>query len=81
MSAAPILADLTRLFREVFDDEALELALDTSPDDIPAWDSFHQITIVIAAERHFGVKLTVTEIEGISDVGSIVRLIEAKAAH
>jgi acyl carrier protein len=80
MTDADILAGLTDLFREVFDDPSIALSATTTADDIPAWDSMNHITIVVEAERRFGVKFQTAEIEEMKNVGDFVRLIGAKLA-
>ncbi len=78
MDSEIVLRELTPIFRDVFDDSALQLSLRTSPADIAEWDSFHRITLVVAAEQRFGFKLQASEIERVSDVGSLVQLILEK---
>ena len=72
------LATLTDVFRDVFDDDTLELTPETVADDIPDWDSVSHITLVVETERVFGVKFKAAEIEELKNVGDFVRLIDAK---
>jgi acyl carrier protein len=58
MTEAETYAELTSVFREVFDDDGLMLHPDTTADDIPGWDSQANITLVAAAEQHFGVRVS-----------------------
>jgi len=69
---------LTRVFRDVFDDEALEVAESTSARDVPAWDSLAQVKLVIAVEQEFGVKFTTSEIGSWSNVGDLKRALRSK---
>jgi acyl carrier protein len=78
MDHAAILAGLTDLFREIFDDDRLVLAPDTAAADVPGWDSMNHITIVVEAERRFGVKFRTSEIEELHNVGEFITLIEQK---
>ena len=80
MNQDQILHDLTGIFRDVFDDPALRLTPTTTAQDVPGWDSMNHITIVVAAERHFGIKVQTAEIEGLQNVGQFVALIESKLA-
>ena len=70
---------LTRVFREVFDDETIELADATTADDIDEWDSLSHITLVLAVEREFGVKLKAAEVGSLADVGAMIRLLMDRA--
>jgi acyl carrier protein len=75
-----ILARLTDLFREIFDDDRLQLTPDTAAADVPGWDSMNHITIVVEAERRFGVKFRTGEIEDLRNVGEFIALIEQKTS-
>ena len=78
MDNAEILARLTELFREIFDDDALVLKPEMAAADIPGWDSMNHITIVVAAEQRFGVRFQTSEIEELRDVGEFIALIAKK---
>ena len=80
MTLADILAQLTEIFRVVLDDDAIVLNPLTTAADIPAWDSMNHITIVVEAERHFGIKIRTAEIEELHNVGDFMNLIAAKTA-
>jgi acyl carrier protein len=80
MDQATILEKLIEIFRDVFDDPGLTLLLSTTADDVPGWDSMNHITIVVEAERQFGVKFRTSEVEELRNVGDFVNLIEAKTA-
>ena len=69
---------LTNVFREVFDDDALEITDATSADDIDAWDSLMHITLVLAVEREFSVRLSAAEAGLLANVGELVKLIVAR---
>jgi acyl carrier protein len=69
---------LTDLFRELFADDAIVLTPQTTADDIEGWDSFNHISVVVAVETRFGVKMTTAEIEGLANVGALVAAIESK---
>ncbi len=85
MDQNDVMATLTDLLREVFDDPDLAIAPTTSADDIDAWDSMTHITLIVAAEQTFGIHFTAAEMDGMRDVGEMARLIAAKrsvaAAH
>ena len=80
MDEAEAFRMLDGIFREVFDDDALSVKPETSAKDIPGWDSFNHINIIIAAETRFGVKFTTAEVERLRNVGDFVALILQKMA-
>jgi acyl carrier protein len=78
MTPDEILQQLTGIFRSVLDDDDLVLRPETTAADIPAWDSMNHITIVVEAERRFGIKVRTAEIERLRNVGDFMTLIAAK---
>jgi acyl carrier protein len=80
MNESDALADLTEMFREIFDDPTLTLTLETTAADVPDWNSLNHITIIVEAERRFGVKFQTAEVEELKDVGDFVKLILSKRA-
>ncbi len=72
MTADEILATLTTVFRDVFDDESLVLTRDTTAEDIDEWDSLNQIKLILACEKAFSVKLKPRDINTLANVGEMV---------
>ena len=70
---------LQTIFREVFDDDALQLADDTSRETLEAWDSLGHIRLVSAMEDGLGVSFTLDEIEAMASVPQILAVLAAKA--
>lgn len=75
-----ILKELHPIFQDVFDDDNLILTETTSAADIDDWDSLAQIRLVLAIEKHFGIKFAFSELQNTSNVGDIVQLIQNKKA-
>ena len=78
MTNDEIIQDLNEIFREVLDDDSISLTPASTAADIPAWDSMNHITIVVEAERRFGIKVRTAEIEELRNVGDFVALIASK---
>ena len=78
MTESDILAGLTQIFHEVFDDDSIVLTPQTTAEDVPGWDSFAHINILVASEARFGIKFNTAEIEGLRDIGQLVHLIAKK---
>jgi acyl carrier protein len=77
---ATILAGLIDIFRTVLEDPDLELTMETTSDDLPCWDSINHIAIVVEAECRFDIEFRTVEIEDLTRVRELVRLIETKRA-
>lgn len=76
--ATPVMSELTELFRDLFDEEALVLTSETTADQIDGWDSQMHVMLIVAAEQRFGVKFRTAELESLRNVGQFVQLIESK---
>lgn len=78
-------ADITKIvngiFRDIFDDEELVISDATSADDIEDWDSLEQINILVAMEKEFNIKFSVSDVGGLENVGQTIDLIERKLAE
>jgi acyl carrier protein len=78
MQNAEIYDKLNELFRELFADDAIVLNPETTADDIEGWDSFNHLSVIVAVETRFGVKMKTSEIEKLANVGALVSAIESK---
>ncbi len=71
---------LTEVFREVFDDDELEIVDATTADDIEDWDSLQHINLLFAVEPEFGVEFSGVEGGKLADVGARKALLRDKGA-
>ncbi len=78
MTQDDIYAELTAIFRDVFADSAIVAKPEMSAKDVPEWDSFNHINILVAAEMRFGVKFRTTEIGALRNVSDFAALIAEK---
>ena len=79
MEQAPLYSKLTAIFREVFDEDELNVTPQTTADDVDGWDSLSHIRLVLAVSKAFGVKFSASEIGNLKNVGEFAALIEKKA--
>jgi acyl carrier protein len=80
MTPDQILADLTKIMREVFDTEDITPTLQTTAKDIPEWDSLTHVELVVAVEKHWKFKFNAKELNAFKNVGEMVSSIEKKTA-
>ena len=78
MQAEEIYSELTPIFRDLFDDEALTPSPELTAAEVPEWDSFNHINLIVAVERHFRIKFQTAELESLQTVGHLVSLIQSK---
>ncbi|MCB1886619.1 MAG: acyl carrier protein [Rhodocyclaceae bacterium] len=73
-----IYAALNQIFRDVLDNDEINLSPDTTAADVRGWDSLAHINLILAIEQHFKVRFATTEIGGLSNVDELVSLIQAQ---
>lgn len=73
-----IINELNKVFRRVFEDEALEISPQTVAHEVPGWDSFSHATLLMAVEDHFGIEFEGRDVANLQDVGDLLALIETK---
>jgi len=49
--------------------------------DVPGWDSLSHINVVLAVEKHFGVRFKSVEVLRLKNVGDLQRLVDSKLAQ
>lgn len=64
--------DLLPIFREVFENDEIEISETTVAADIPEWDSLNHIYLVVAIEKHFMKKFTTHQIQSWQCVGDVL---------
>jgi acyl carrier protein len=79
MDRSLILKAVTDVFRDVLDNEDIRLADETTAADVEDWDSLSHIQLVVAVEKHFGLRFTSREIQSWANVGAMIDSIAAKA--
>ncbi len=72
---------LEQVFREVFDDEEIELTDEMTADDIDAWDSLTHIQLIVAVEEAFNCKFSTVEVMKLKNVGEFIKLIDRKTGN
>jgi acyl carrier protein len=78
MESAEIVARITPIVREVFDDESIVVDRQLTAADVDGWDSLNHIRLIVSVERAFGLKFTALETGKLKNVGEFVDLIQSK---
>jgi acyl carrier protein len=71
---------LNAVFCKVFDDKDIKISPEMTADNIDEWDSLSHINMVVAIERHFGVKFKNSEIIRWKNIGQMLDSINEKLA-
>ena len=78
MDKNQILADVQEIFRDVLDNEDIEINFDSVADDIEEWDSLSHIQLIVAIEKHFKIKFNSKELMEWKTVGDMIDCICSK---
>ena len=68
-----ILTVLGRIFREVFDNDSMEITYETNSDIIDDWDSVNHVKLVLSIEEEFDIRF---DMEAVSYVSTIRKFVE-----
>jgi acyl carrier protein len=78
MTEQQVRTKLTDVFRDIFDEDGLELSDSMTAADVEGWDSLSHVNLVVAVEKAFGTKFTTKEIGALANVGDFIGLIVRK---
>jgi acyl carrier protein len=73
-----IQARVNGVFQAVFDAPGLTVDSETTANDVDGWDSLTHIDLIVAVEKEFKIRFRTAEVNGMKNVGDLVRLIEQK---
>ncbi|HEY3857403.1 MAG TPA: acyl carrier protein [Verrucomicrobiae bacterium] len=80
MTHAEIHQKLTPIFRDVFDDPAIEIKDTMTAKDVPGWDSLTYVNLIVAVEKAFAVSFTTKEVKSLVNVGALIELLAKRTA-
>ncbi|MEG1896066.1 MAG: acyl carrier protein [Oscillospiraceae bacterium] len=75
MTKQTIFDELTVIFRDIFDDEEIQLTEATTAQDIEDWDSLEQINLLVAIEKKFSIKFKLEDVSHLANVGDMANLV------
>jgi len=73
-----LLAKVQEAFNSAFDIDPQTVGIDTTPNDIPAWDSMGHVALASSLERAFGLSFDVDDLMAMEDVKKILRVVQFK---
>lgn len=78
MERKKIFEKLNVIFRDVMDNDEIELEEDTTAEDIEEWDSLAHVQLIEKIEAVFGVRFSAKEMTSWDELGELVDSIQAK---
>ena len=75
-----ILQEVSGIFKDILDDDDVQVTETSTADDIEEWDSLTHIQLIVAIEKHFKIRFTAAEINNFQNVGEMCVGIQKKLA-
>lgn len=69
---------LTRILRDVMDDQSLVVNDELTAAEVEGWDSLSHVTLMFSVEQEFGIQFMGEEFAELGDIGELRQLIEKK---
>ena len=66
------------VFHEAFGIDAQLISLETTPNEVPAWDSVGHLDLASRLEQAFGINLDVDDLMEMENVREIIRIVNSK---
>lgn len=73
-----VLMKVQSAFESAFHIDARTITLETSPDNVPAWDSMGHVTLASSLEKTFGLTFDVDDLMEMENVQQICRVVQSK---
>ena len=78
MEQVEIVNQLTKIFRNIFNDNQLTIYNEMTAGDVDGWDSLSHMLLITDVETHFEIKFKLRELNKIINVGVLIGFIETK---
>ena len=78
MSREEVIAKVTNVFRDIFDDNNLTINDKTTANDIEGWDSLTHITLISTIAEEFGINFDMSDVVKVENVGDMIDSIMGK---
>jgi acyl carrier protein len=75
-----VMAELRLVFCGVFLDDDIQINAKMTAGDVGGWDSLNNISLMVAVQAHFGIKLSIREIDSLKNIGDLAKCVTMKLA-
>lgn len=72
--------NLTKIVGEILDIDPVKLDQNSSAINVPTWDSVNNLLIISEVEKEYKVKITISEIYKLKNLGDFFNLLKQKGA-
>ncbi len=73
-----LLTEVNLIFREVLENDTLQINMETSAKDIENWDSLNHVMLVAAIESKYDISFELDEMIEFKNVGDILNAVNSK---
>ncbi|NDW09141.1 acyl carrier protein [Dysgonomonas sp. 520] len=78
MERSQVLEEVNEIFKDILDNDEINLTDTSTADDVEEWDSLTHIQLVVAVEKHFDIRFKSKEIQSWNNVGEMINSITEK---
>lgn len=78
MDNGEILKQINDIFKDMLENDDIVLTNVTTAADVEEWDSLNHIQLIVAIEKHFGIRFTTAEIYAWKNIGDMCNVIAHK---
>jgi acyl carrier protein len=78
MDEAALIARVTSVFHDVFDDDSIVLNDAMTARDVDGWDSVANVRLMISVEEAFGIRFDMQEISELRNVGELLAAVRKR---
>ncbi len=72
MTAADITHEMQGIFETVFRRRDIVVRPDLTAADVPGWDSFRYVSLIMAIEKRFSIEFSDQDIDELENVGDLI---------
>jgi acyl carrier protein len=73
-----VLSRVQTAFKSAFDVDPKTISINTTPDEVAAWDSMGHVTLASSLEKEFGLTFDVDDLMEMENVKEICRIVQSK---
>ena len=75
MTREEVYEQLNEVFRDVFDDDSIELSDEMTSADVEGWDSVEHFNLISEIESALGMRFKMKEVSGMKNVGELAEIV------
>lgn len=81
MTTESVLTQVNEIFKDILENDQLNIQNKTTADDVEEWDSLSHIQLIVAIEKYYQIRFTTSEINNFKNVGEMCDGIVIKKAN